>query len=103
MRAAFREWRTTRAGRAATFGAAGLVLLAIIAWAVGWYWSREPDTFWVNEAPEGSGAVGYSTVDTLIRTVTWLLDKPGGYLSNDVMPPSVWLDNMPNFEFGVLV
>ena len=47
--------------------------------------------------------IGYSTVDTLARAIGWLLDKPGGYLSNDVMPPGVWLDNMPNFEFGVLV
>ncbi len=48
-------------------------------------------------------SVGYATVDTLIQEIDWLLDKPGGYLSNDVMPPGVWLDNMPNFEFGVLV
>ena len=60
---------------------------------------------WVNsESPEGEPVViGYSTVDILSRGVSWLLDKPGGYLSNDVTPPSVWLDNMPNFEFGVLV
>jgi hypothetical protein len=32
-----------------------------------------------------------------------LLEKPGGYLSNDVFPPGVWLDNIPNWEFGVLV
>ncbi|RUA22906.1 DUF2333 family protein [Billgrantia gudaonensis] len=29
---------------------------------------------------------------TLVET---LLDKPGGYLRNDVAPPGVWLDNMP--------
>jgi hypothetical protein len=32
-----------------------------------------------------------------------LLDKPGGYLSNDIMPPTVFMDNIPNWEFGVLV
>ena len=85
-------------------GAAGLAVLLLVSLVVGWYWSREPATFWVNETSEQRPeAVGFATVDTLIRTVTWLLDKPGGYLSNDVMPPSVWLDNMPNFEFGVLV
>jgi hypothetical protein len=31
------------------------------------------------------------------------LDKPGGYLSNDLLPPFVFLDNMPNWEFGMLV
>jgi hypothetical protein len=83
---------------------AGAAAIAVFGLAVGWYWSREPETFWVNETPPDRPAVvGYSTVDTLIQTVTWLLEKPGGYLSNDVAPPSVWLDNMPNFEFGVLV
>jgi hypothetical protein len=46
--------------------------------------------------------VGYSTTDTLIRVAETLLDKPGGYLSNDRMPPSVFLDNTPNWELGVL-
>jgi hypothetical protein len=73
-------------------------------WALCWYWSREPEIFFVNEkTPDGRSVVGYSTVDTLTHVISWLLDKPGGYISNDVMPPSVFLDNMPNFEFGVLV
>ena len=85
---------------------AGGVLAAfvLVCLVLGWYWSREPKVFWVEETPpNGTRVVGYSTVNTLIRTVEWLLEKPGGYLSNDVMPPSVLLDNMPNFEFGVLV
>jgi len=31
-----------------------------------------------------------------------LLNKPGGYLSNDILPPSLLMDNIPNWEFGVL-
>ena len=31
-----------------------------------------------------------------------LLDKPGGYLSNDITPPGIFLDNMPAWEFGAL-
>jgi hypothetical protein len=46
---------------------------------------------------------GYATTSTLLRVSRTLLDKPGGYLTNDVMPPGVFLDNMPNWEFGVLV
>ena len=42
------------------------------------------------------------TTDALIRVAETLLDKPGGYLTNDVMPPSVFLDNIPNWEYGVL-
>ncbi len=45
---------------------------------------------------------GYATTSTLIETVDVLLTKRGGYFSNDIMPPWVFLDNMPNWEFGVL-
>ena len=68
------------------------------------YWSRTPDVFWVNRSYDGDRAVvGYATTDTLIRVAETLLDKPGGYLSNDRMPPSVFLDNIPNWEYGTLV
>lgn len=80
-----------------------LLVLLLINLGLGWYWSRTPDVFWVNEKPAGgSDIVGYATTDTLIRVAETLLDKPGGYLSNDVSPPSVFLDNIPNWEFGVL-
>ena len=68
-----------------------------------WYWSRTPDVFWVVESPGGRDTlVGFSTADTLVRVTETLLEKPGGYLTNDVMPPSVFLDNIPNWELGVL-
>lgn len=47
--------------------------------------------------------VGYTTVETLKTVVGTLLDKPGGYISNDRFPPGIWLDNMPSWEYGVLV
>jgi hypothetical protein len=79
-----------------------LVLLLIIV-VLGIYWSRAPKTFWVNEfVDDNRRVVGYSTADTLIRVASTLLDKPGGYLTNDVMPPGLYLDNMPNWEQGVL-
>jgi hypothetical protein len=79
-------------------------LLLATAWGVSYYWSREPGVLWVvADTTTGERAVvGYATVNTLIDVLDWLLDKPGGYLSNDVLPPGVWLDNMPSFEFGVL-
>ncbi len=45
---------------------------------------------------------GYTTTNTLIETVDVLLNKRGGYMSNDILPPWVFLDNVPNWEFGVL-
>ncbi len=46
---------------------------------------------------------GYTSTATVITLANTLLHKPGGYLSNDVSPPSIWMDNVPNWEFGVLV
>jgi hypothetical protein len=46
--------------------------------------------------------VGYTTTATLIEVLNVLLEKRGGYMSNDIMPPWVFLDNQPNWEFGVL-
>jgi hypothetical protein len=87
--------------RGAAVVAGVLVVLLVL---VGWYWSREPDVFWVEWEKEGRPAVkGWATADTLVRVASRLLDKPGGYLTNDVTPPSVFLDNIPNWEFGVLI
>src|SRR5690349_21695465 len=63
--------------------ATGLVLA--MAWAWCFYWSREPAPLWVvAETPAGERTVvGYSTVHTLSDVIDWLLEKPGGYLSND--------------------
>ena len=46
--------------------------------------------------------MGYVTTSTLIEVANTLLDKPGGYLSNDMLPPSVFMDNMPEWEYGAL-
>ena len=77
------------------------IVVVLIGFAV--YWSREPDVFWVNRNPDTERVVvGYASADTLIRVAETLLEKPGGYLTNDIMPPGVFLDNIPNWEFGVL-
>lgn len=84
-------------------GAAVLIAIVLFFSVISWYWSRVPDVFWINsKADNNQVVVGYATTDTLIRVAETLLEKPGGYLSNDVMPPGVFLDNIPNWEFGVL-
>ena len=100
-----RERKTDGTGRplwkTLTLYALGVVVLLQLGTA--WYWSRMPDLFWVNEKADGERTVvGYPTTDTLIRVAETMLDKPGGYLTNDVMPPGVFLDNIPNWELGVL-
>jgi len=78
-----------------------LVFLLLADLLIGWYWSDEPDGF---DVPVSETAVaGETTSLALIRVADTLLEKPGGYLSNDILPHRLWLDNMPNWEFGVLV
>jgi hypothetical protein len=80
-----------------------LAVLVLLYTILGIYWSRAPDVFWVNRNIEDNGiVVGYATTDTLVRVAETMLDKPGGYLSNDRFPPGVFLDNTPNWEKGVL-
>ncbi|MEE4249629.1 MAG: DUF2333 family protein [Alcanivoracaceae bacterium] len=78
-----------------------LVLLLVVDAAVGWYWSQEPDLLKVEPLPDA--VTGDATTSALIMVAETLLDKPGGYLSNDMLPHRLWLDNMPNWEFGVVI
>ncbi|WP_354671200.1 DUF2333 family protein [Thiohalobacter sp. IOR34] len=90
----------------------GLLLLTylLVCGLLGVYWSRQPEPFDVRQVALERAAgdserlvVGYVYTSTLMRIGETLLDKPGGYLSNDLFPPGLWLDNMPNWEFGSLV
>ena len=93
--------------RSVMVGVAAYLFVAIF---VGIYWSMMPAPFSVREnaavmAEKNSQSVmvGSVTTATLIRVTSILLDKPGGFLSNDVFPPGLWLDNMPSWEYGVLI
>ncbi|PHN22016.1 hypothetical protein AO240_21715 [Pseudomonas sp. ICMP 460] len=87
-----------------------LAVYLLITGGLGWFWSEEPALFPVQQnaqlAAEKEGkqmVVGYTTVETLKTVVGTLLNKPGGYISNDRFPPGLWMDNMPSWEYGVLV
>lgn len=96
--------KTTLWTTGAVVGSYLLVCLALM-----WWWDTEPATFDVVATAEGqamqSGHTvvrGYVTANTVNEMAQILLDKRGGYLSNDLMPPGIWMDNIPNWEFGVL-
>ena len=85
------------------------VTLVILLYLLGAYWSIEPEIFHVRDTTRDrltemklEPVTGSYTTATLLNVMETLLDKPGGYLSNDIMPPSVFLDNIPNWEFGAL-
>ncbi|HEY8010752.1 MAG TPA: DUF2333 family protein [Rudaea sp.] len=86
-----------------------LALYAIVILALMFWWSYEPDQFDVvkfaqeraaqHQQPVVTGAV---VTGALIGSAETLLDKRGGYISNDKFPPGLFMDNVPNWEFGVL-
>ncbi len=92
------------------FGGGLVAAILLILILLGYLWSDEPGSFNVDEitrqlAPETTSkiTVGSYTTATTIHIIETLLNKRGGYLSNDVTPPSLWLDNIPNWEYGVII
>lgn len=87
-----------------------LFVYLLIAVIVGVYWSSEPGYFPVHEraaaraeAMNLTPVIGFTSTSTLIEITETLLNKPGGYIHNDKLPPGLWLDNMPSWEQGVVI
>lgn len=90
-----------------------LVLCAIVLGTM-WWWDSAPplfDPIKVTQTRASDDSLarerqalpeGAVTTATLMASVRVLLEKRGGYLSNDKLPPGAFLDNMPNWEFGSL-
>ncbi|EGV19836.1 DUF2333 family protein [Thiocapsa marina] len=86
-----------------------LVTYLVIVIILSLVWSRSPGSFDVNEyamARVGQDSTklvpGTMTTAAAIGIAETLLNKPGGYLTNDITPPGIFLDNIPNWEFGAL-
>lgn len=86
-----------------------VAVLVVLNLATMWWWDAEPAPLDPGKAVAGRMAslhgqarTGTVTTVALIDSVQTLLDKRGGYLSNDKLPPGVFMDNVPNWEFGVL-
>jgi hypothetical protein len=88
--------------------AATTALIVITAAMMFWY-NYEPEMFDPVERSRlhaemhgHADVTGTATTSAIIEVVSELLNKRGGYMSNDIMPPWVFLDNVPNWEFGAL-
>lgn len=86
-----------------------VVLLLLLISGVGMYWSQAPAHFDVGEEARSRSqqinhkmVTGSYTTVTLIHIAEVLLDKPGGFISNDVTPPGILLDNISSWEYGAL-
>ncbi|QBY03828.1 DUF2333 family protein [Thalassotalea sp. HSM 43] len=84
-------------------------VVVFLFYLLGVFWSFEPETFDIREAAIADAkvdnvkpVVGYTTTTAIIKIAETILNKPGGYLANDITPPSVMLDNIPAWEFGAL-
>jgi hypothetical protein len=81
----------------------------VVVIVLGVIWSHSPNKFEVRDNAlallnndESQLVTGAVTAATAIRIAETLLDKPGGYVTNDKTPPGIYLDNIPNWEFGTL-
>jgi hypothetical protein len=86
-----------------------IALLLLLVAALMWWWDTEPPLFNPASVTQAQMqelkrplSTGATTTVALVASVRTLLDKRGGYLSNDKLPPGAFLDNMPNWEFGSL-
>lgn len=87
-----------------------LAVLVLLIVVLMWWWDHEPARFDTSQRAEAHATrhkhrlvTGTVLTATLIEVADTMLHKRGGYLSNDLLPPGVIMDNVPNWEFGVLV
>lgn len=103
---------TQSARRSPWFFRGGVVIvlaLVLVNLSLMWWWDTEPAYFDPVKATQTRATarqqpvvIGSATTTALIESTETMLDKRGGYLSNDKMPPGVLMDNMLNWEFGVV-
>ena len=97
----------SRGGRRAVVAVLGSYALLILGLCI--YWSIPPKPFdvvqnraaYLNSADQS--VTGAATTAALLEVTRLLLEKNGGYTSNDIAPPGSLLDNMPNWEYGALI
>jgi hypothetical protein len=85
------------------------VVLVLVILSLMWWWDTEPAYFDPVKATQARATanqqpvvIGSATTTALIESTQVMLGKRGGYLSNDKLPPGVLMDNMLNWEFGVV-
>lgn len=86
-----------------------IAIYVVCVLAAMWWWSYEPAQFDVVARAQQRAAAhseqvvtGSVVTSALMGCAETLLDKRGGYFSNDKFPPGLLMDNVPNWEFGVL-
>ena len=101
---------TSEAGVGAKSVTGTIIALLVLIGVLGFLWDNEPALFDVPKVTAkmtndlgARNVPGSATVATTITLADVLLHKPGGFLTNDIAPPGILMDNVPSWEFGVLV
>lgn len=88
--------------------ALGVYLAVLVGLVV--HWCKQPPTFDVTARVEQEAAAlggeprpGAAMVTAAIGVGETLLEKPGGFIHNDRLPPGLFLDDCPSWECGVLM
>jgi len=86
-----------------------IIFITFILWLLSIWWGWMPSAYDVKARTQEEATLsnaeivpGYATTTALIDVTSWLVEKPGGFMSNDMTPPGLIMDNMPAFEYGVL-
>lgn len=81
----------------------------LVVIGLGLHWSRQPPHFSITglqlsevESSGGAPVSGTAVVAAAIGVLEVLLEKPGGFLYNDIALPGIYLDNIPSWEYGAL-
>ena len=115
------SFRETWSGFADTYGKwrviAAVVSPVVFCMLIGasvLYYSQQPREFDLQTAISEKGIrmghfesldtapAGYLTAAVAADIVSRILEKPGGYMGNDISPLSVFMDNTPSWEKGAL-
>ena len=87
-----------------------LALYLLVCLVLGIWWSQRPEPFdvdqattqWLGSPADAALPRGARLTSSMLTSLDILLEKPGGWLRNDMLLPGVWLDNVPSWEYGVL-
>jgi hypothetical protein len=74
------------------------------------HWGRQPQSLDIDALAQaelkdagGEPVTGALFTASILGVGDTLLEKPGGFLHNDRLPPGVIMDNMPSWECGVVM
>jgi len=88
----------------------GVTIYVLAVTALGVAWSITQPAFDVEANAhnyarkyETEVVTGSATTAALLEVIDSLVNKDGGYTHNDIFPPGVFMDNMPNWEYGALI